>query len=165
MSAGEVHHPSCLFTFQSKGPRSPKGHADGLATVSCISPRQICCNGISVGLKGYQRSSTFSACLGCPSHQPTLSEREDDIALKVLRRLPYKSSNGEWIGSGFIEIKATISTERDISASGPLVIFTVLQWRTRRLVCTAVQVFTQNTRHQHHHLLTEHHVRNTGNRG
>jgi hypothetical protein len=74
--------------------------------------------------------------------RPLCQEEKDDIAKDVLRRLHYKGSNGEWIGSGFIEIKATISTEREISASGWLFIFTVSQWRMRRLAGTAVQVFT-----------------------
>jgi hypothetical protein len=83
----------------------------------------------------------FDLFFSCPTPCP---EGQDDVAIKVLRRLHYNGSNVELIVSELSGIKATISAEREITASGWLVMPKVPQWQTR-LLGTAVQVFTQIT--------------------
>lgn len=71
-------------------------------------------------------------------------DRADD-ALRVLKKLHYDGTNGEWIQNEFNEIKLTIDAEKAITAPGWKVMFTVPVWRKRLMHATLVQVFTQMT--------------------
>ncbi|KAH8427191.1 sugar porter family MFS transporter [Aspergillus melleus] len=74
-----------------------------------------------------------------------IEKKRDEEALRVLKRLHYDGTNEDWIQSEFTEIKATIDAEREITATGWLVMFQVPQWRTRLIQGTLVQTFTQMT--------------------
>ncbi|KIM94794.1 hypothetical protein OIDMADRAFT_60564 [Oidiodendron maius Zn] len=70
------------------------------------------------------------------------TDREDE-GMRVLKKLHYNGSNGEWIEQEFNDIKQTIAAEKAITVPGWRVMFTVPQWRTRLMHGVAVQVFTQ----------------------
>ncbi|KAJ5519304.1 Major facilitator superfamily domain general substrate transporter [Penicillium expansum] len=88
----------------------------------------------------------YQECFGSRKSPRHLIEKDqDDEALRILKRLHYDGANMEWIQTEFTEIKATISAERVLTASGWTIMFKVPQWRTRLLQGTLVQVFSQMT--------------------
>ncbi|KAF2732768.1 general substrate transporter [Polyplosphaeria fusca] len=68
-----------------------------------------------------------------------------DEALVVLKKLHYNGSNDDWIQHEFNEIKLTIEAEKELTAPGWKILFTVPTYRTRLIHATLVQVFTQFT--------------------
>lgn len=99
-----------------------------------------------------------------PESPRYLIEKErDDTAMKVLKRLHFDGTNGDWINTEYDEIKSTIEAENAVAAPSWISMFRVPQWRTRllyvQLCCqlfpskltvyyshgVAVQVFTQMT--------------------
>ncbi|RJE18102.1 MFS sugar transporter [Aspergillus sclerotialis] len=81
-----------------------------------------------------------------PESPRYLIEKErHDTAMKVLKRLHFDGTNGEWIKTEYNEIKSTIEAENVVAAPSWISMFRVPQWRTRLLHGVAVQVFTQMT--------------------
>ncbi|TVY47712.1 MFS glucose transporter [Lachnellula occidentalis] len=70
------------------------------------------------------------------------TDREEE-AMRVLKKLHYNGSNGDWVESEFNEIKQTLAAEKSVTVPGWRVMFTVPQWRTRLFHGVAVQLFTQ----------------------
>lgn len=67
-----------------------------------------------------------------PESPRHLIEKEKyEEAMRVLQKLHYDGTNGEWIENEFNEIKATIIAEMSVAVPGWLVMFKVPQWRTR----------------------------------
>ncbi|EME88661.1 uncharacterized protein MYCFIDRAFT_80042 [Pseudocercospora fijiensis CIRAD86] len=67
----------------------------------------------------------------------------DEEGLAILHKLHFDGTNEAWLHYEYNEIRATISAEKAITASGWRIMFQVPQWRTRLLHGTLVQVFTQ----------------------
>ncbi|TVY21189.1 MFS glucose transporter mfs1 [Lachnellula arida] len=70
------------------------------------------------------------------------TDREEE-AMRVLKKLHYNGSNGDWVETEFNDIKQTLAAEKSVTVPGWRIMFTVPQWRTRLLHGVAVQVFTQ----------------------
>ncbi|KAI5286419.1 hypothetical protein KEM54_006802 [Ascosphaera aggregata] len=74
-----------------------------------------------------------------------ISKDKLDQGLRVLRRLHYNGVNESWINEEFMEIKNTISAEKEIQVPRWSAMFTVPQWRKRLAIATSLQMFTQST--------------------
>jgi len=72
-----------------------------------------------------------------------IEKDRNEEALKILNKLHYNGTNEEWIMKEYGEIRATITAEQAITAQDWLTMFKVAQWRTRLLLGTLIQVFTQ----------------------
>ncbi|KAJ6011270.1 hypothetical protein N7451_002682, partial [Penicillium sp. IBT 35674x] len=66
-------------------------------------------------------------------------------AMRVLRKLHFDGSNGDWIEAEFNEICQAIESGKLVAVPGWVSMFTVAKWRTRMLHGLAVQVFTAMT--------------------
>lgn len=54
-------------------------------------------------------------------------------AKRVLHKLHFDGTNGDWIEVEYNEIRRTIEAEQSVAAQGWMPMFTVPQWRTRML--------------------------------
>ncbi|KAJ5539981.1 hypothetical protein N7513_008313, partial [Penicillium frequentans] len=66
-------------------------------------------------------------------------------AMRVLRKLHYDGSNGDWIDAEFNEICQANESGKLVAVPSWVSMFTVAKWRTRMLHGLAVQVFTAMT--------------------
>jgi hypothetical protein len=52
---------------------------------------------------------------------------------RVLHKLHFDGTNGDWIEAEYTEICRTIEAEQNVAAQGWMPMFTVPEWRTRML--------------------------------